>query len=179
MLFFTAESAETDEKQRLEYVYRRYSKKMFTAAYRVLGSQSDAEDAVQNAFVNICKNLKRLDDKDDDAMRGYVLAIATNEAYNIIRERGNEVSADELPEASDGGDVEISVAEGAEFREAVKIMRQMDGKYRAPLYLHYVMGYSLKETARQLKRNEGTVRVQIARGLQILKKSMKEAGYES
>ena len=179
MLFFTAESADMNEKQRLEYIYRRYSKKMFSAAYRISGSQSDAEDAVQNAFVNICKNLKRLDEKDEDAMRGYVLAIATNEAYNIIRGRGNEISTDELPEATDGGDVEIKVAEGAEFKEAIRIMRQMDNRYRAPLYLYYVMGYSLKETAKQLKRNEGTVRVQIARGLQILKKSMKEAGYES
>jgi len=180
MLFFTAGTADMDDKQKLEYIYRRYGRKMFTVAYRILGSADDAEDAVQNSFVNICKNLKRLNEKDEDAMRGYVLAIASNEAYNVIRSRKNEISVDELPDIPEESDnVDVKVSEGAEFRTAINIMRQMDYIYRAPLYLHFVMGYSLPEVAKQLDRKEKTVRAQIERGLQILKKRMKEAGYES
>ena len=165
-----------DDKQKLEFIYRRYGKKMYTAAYNILKSQSDAEDAVQNAFVNICKRIRDINEKDDDKLRGYVLAIAQNEAYNVIRQRKPETSIDEIPEPADDG-VEFRVEEGDAFRFAVNVMRQMDEKYRAPLYLYYVMGYSYKETAKALKRSEGTVRVQISRGLQILKKSLKEAGY--
>ncbi len=180
MLFFTSEETGGDEKQTLESIYRRYGKKMFTAAYRISGSVQDAEDAVQTAFIKISKSLKRLNVDDEDAMRGYVLTVAKNEAYNIIRSRKNEISVDELQDISDGDEgFEIKVAEGAEFKTAISIMRQMDDKYRAPLYLHYVMGYSLRDTAKQLDRKEKTVRVQIERGLQILKKRMKEAGYES
>ena len=54
----------------------------------------------------------------------------------------------------------------------------MDDTYRAPLYLRYVMGYSVKETARLLKRNEQTVKGQLARGKKMIISQLKEAGYE-
>lgn len=177
MVLFTSETEPQTGKQKLELIYRRYGNKMYTAAYNILKSRSDAEDAVQNAFLNICKKVRSLNEKDDEALRGYVLAIAQNEAYNIIRQRKPDVSIDDIPEPAEDNGVEIKVAEGEEFRFAVKVMREMDEIYRAPLYLYYVMGYSYKETAKQLKRGEATVRVQISRGLNILKKSLKEAGY--
>ncbi|MBO4422108.1 MAG: sigma-70 family RNA polymerase sigma factor [Clostridia bacterium] len=178
-MIFLSLSAPPGDKEKLETIYIRYSAKMYSAAYRILGSQSDAEDAVQNAFLNISRNLNKFNINDDHAMRGYVMTAAVNEAYNVIRGRKDAVPLEEAEDIPDGGDTELKVAEGAEFSAAVDAMRRLDDTYRAPLYLRYVMGYSLKETAKELKRNEATVRTQINRGIRLLKKALKEAGYES
>ena len=124
-------------------------------------------------------NLIPVENKDEAALRGYLYTVATNESYNILRGKKDFVSEDEVPEQPDGADLAVKAAEGEEFEFAVSAMRNMDDTYRAPLYLRYVMGFSLKETAQHLGRSEATVRSQVSRGLQILKKTMTEAGYES
>lgn len=179
MLLLFTEALPQSDRQILGSIYDKYGKKMYSAAFHILKNQSDAEDAAQNSFLKIAKKLRELDGKDEDALRGYVLAIATNEAYNIIRKRHDDVPEDELPELSDSADFTVKVAEGAEFELAVTAMRGMDEKYRAPLYLRYVMDFSAKEVASQLGRSEATVRSQISRGLAMLRKTLKEAGYES
>ena len=65
------------------------------------------------------------------------------------------------------------------YQPYIDSLMEINEKYRAPLYLRYVMSFSLKDTAKQLGKNESTVRSQISRGLSILKKALKEAGYES
>ena len=54
----------------------------------------------------------------------------------------------------------------------------MDDLYRAPIYLNCVMGFSVKETAKQLHKNEQTVKGQIMRGKKMIINKLKEAGYE-
>lgn len=167
------------DRRKLEEIYNKYCKKMYSAAFFILKNQSDAEDAVQNSFLKITKKLSELYEKDEPALRGYLLTIASNESYNILRNRKDYIPEDEIPEPSDNTDITVKVEEGAEFEYAEKVMRGMDDRYRAPLYLRYVMGFSLKETAVQLGRGEATVRSQISRGLAMLKKALEEAGYES
>lgn len=166
-------------RQKLGRIYEKYGRKMYSAAFSVLKNQSDAEDAVQNGILKIADKLNELDSKPDEVLRGYVLTVAKNEAYNIIRKRDNALPFEELREKEDGTDITVKVTDDAEFDFAVSVIREMDEKYRAPLYLRYVAGFSLKETAKQLGKNEATVRSQISRGLSRLKKALKEAGYES
>lgn len=168
-----------EKKQKLGRIYEKYSKIMYSAAYSVLKNQSDAEDAVQNAVLKIARKIDELDGKPDSVLCGYLMTAAKNEAYTVIRSRDGALPADGLEDKPDDTDLTVKVSEGAEFEFAVSVIRQMDEKYRAPLYLRYVTGFSLKETAKQLGKNEATVRSQIYRGLSLLKKALKEAGYES
>ena len=64
------------------------------------------------------------------------------------------------------------------YEKIVEILRNMDDLYRSPIYLNCVMGYTVKETAKQLHRNVQTVKGQIARGKKMIINKLKEAGYE-
>lgn len=178
MLLFMADTLSYSDRRKLEIMYDRYKRKMYAAAKSVLGGDG-AEDAVQNAFVCIAKNMDKINVLDSGALEGYVIVIAKNEAYNILRKEDKAEPFDEAPPVSDPfSDVDAKVLERDAYEKTVSILRSMDDTYRAPLYLRYVMGYSVKETARLLKRNEQTVKGQLARGKKMIISQLKEAGYE-
>ena len=167
------------KRAKLGQIYDKYKRKMYAVSYSLLKNQSDAEDAVQNCILKIAGVIDELDGKPDNVISGYLLTAARNEAYSIIRKRDKADTLDALEDQPDKTELTVTVSEGAEFEFAVSCIQAMDEKYRAPLYLRYVTGFSLKDTAKQLGRSEATVRSQISRGLSILKKALKEAGYES
>jgi RNA polymerase sigma-70 factor (ECF subfamily) len=179
MLLFMADTLSESEKQKLEIMYDRYRRKMYTAAKRILNDGFKAEDAVQNAFVSIAKNINRININDEDALEGYVITIAKNEAYNVIRAGDKAELYDEEPVLSDPFfDVNAKVFEKEVYEKIISVLRSMDDIYRAPIYLNCVMGFSVKETAKQLHRNEQTVKGQITRGKKMIINKLKEAGYE-
>ncbi len=178
MILFMADTLSHADKKKTEILYERYGKKMFAAANRILNDKSLAEDALQNSFLSIVKHIDRINIYDEDGLEGYVMTIAKNEAIDIIRKRNHELDTIEICEADVWENTDEKVLLREEFDKAVSIMREMDEKYRAPLYLHCVMGYSAKEISDLLKRSIKTVNTQIFRGKKLLADKLKEAGYE-
>ena len=178
MLLFLPDTMSVDDKQRISKLYEKHSRRLFAAAKAVTGNASDAEDAVQNAFVSVVKNVGHINIDDEEAMRGYLLTVVKNEAVNILRKRKNLEPVDEITGIADGCDVEFLTEKREVFEYAVKIMSAMDEKYRAPLYLSTVMGFSIKEVAKTLGRDHKTVKVQISRARKMLADALTEAGYE-
>lgn len=177
MLLFMAETLSPAEKKKTEQIYERYGKKMFAAANKILNDRSSAEDALQNSFLSIVKNIEKINLSDEDGLEGYVITIAKNEAYNILRAEKNDLDIDEVVTADPWQNAEEKVLVRDAYEKAVSIMREMDDKYRTPLYLYCVMGYSVPEIAKQLKRSEKTVNTQIFRGKKLLADKLREAGY--
>ena len=178
MFVFTSGSPDGDRKRILSFLYEKYGRRMFSAAKRIVNNDSDAEDALHNAFVRIAKRLDVIDTDEHDALCGYLLTVVKNEAVNILRKRRNTVPLDEAAELPCKCDVVFETERREIYEYAAKIMTEMDETYRSPLYLHVVMGYSEAETARLLNRKVTTVRVQISRAKKLLADKLKEAGYE-
>ena len=178
MLLFAVDSLKPEEKKKTEVIYVRYGKKMFAAANRILNDKSSAEDALQNSFLSILKFIDKIDVNDNDGLEGYVVTIAKNEAYNILRKRQNDLDLTEYVKDDTFQSAEERIFSRDAYEKAVSIMRDMDEKYRAPLYLNCVMGYSANETAKLLHRNKSTVNSQIFRGKKLLADKLREAGYE-
>ena len=167
-----------DKKDRLSLLYEKYGGKMFAAAKRIVGSTSDAEDALHNAFLSVAKRIGEIDTDDDDSIRGYLFTVVKNEAINILRKRKDSEPVDEMTGLADDCDVEFLTEKREVYEYAVKIMSEMDERYRAPLYMTVVMGYSAKEAAKILGRYHKTVKVQISRARKMLADALTEAGYE-
>ena len=165
-----------DKKERLSLLYEKYGGKMFAAAKRIVGSTEDAEDALHNAFLSVAKRIDAIDTDDDDSLRGYLFTVVKNEAINILRSDAGDAALDETADTAE--DVVFEFERREAYECATEAIRAMDERYRAPLYLTVVMGYSANEAASILKRTPGTVRMQISRAKKILQKKLKEAGYE-
>jgi len=65
----------------IEQLYREYKPLLASIAYRMLGSMSEAEDAVQDVFVSISK----LRDFDIAHPKAYLVRLITNRALNMMK----------------------------------------------------------------------------------------------
>ena len=57
----------------------------YRIAFSILQNQSDAEDAVQEAFITAFKSIKKLE--KDTAFRSWMGRIVTTRAYDVTRQR--------------------------------------------------------------------------------------------
>ncbi|MBO4422853.1 MAG: sigma-70 family RNA polymerase sigma factor [Clostridia bacterium] len=178
MLLFMADTLAPQEKKKLQIMYERYGKKMFAAANRILNDKSLAEDALQNSFVSMASRIDRININDEDGLEGYVIAVVKNAAYDLIRDRMPQTDDDVTAVCDEWQDAEKKVLIREAYEKAVALMREMDDRYRTPLYLNCVMGYSVKEISKMLHRNEKTVLTQIFRGKKLLADQLRETGYE-
>ncbi len=62
MLLFLTMIDSDEDKSKFEVIYENYRNLMFFVAKKILYSDSDAEDAVQDAFIRIINNLDKIED---------------------------------------------------------------------------------------------------------------------
>lgn len=162
-----------EEKGQTKFIklYRRYRSYMFTVARRVLGEDSDAEDAVHQAFLAVIRNLHRIRDLDSPETRSYLAVITERKAIDIIRARRRYVSLkdmDRLP----GMEIPMPEDSGG----LAQAMARLSGSYREVLLLRYEQGYTPREIAKLLGMKPGSVEKTLWRAKQALRRELEEGG---
>ena len=147
-----------------EWVYRSYSRMVYTIARRMLGEAGLAEDATQDTFVDVlCKagGLGR-----DDALAAWIRRIAVNHCLMRLRSpwfRRREPAHTDIAFArKDEGLVETTI-------DVERALDSLPAKARAVIWLHDVEGYTHKEIGRLFGRTASYSKSQLARGYQRLK----------
>ena len=169
-LFYLSVINDDNDRRTLEYYYRTYQRQMFYAAYSVVRNESDAEDAVQNAFIGISKHVDVLLSADEDKGRGYCIKAARNAALNIVRTNDynqSVASIDEMHFLADEKAFE-EMLDSAEYEDVLDVIRNMDNVYRDVLYMRYVMDMPVKKIAAVLDRKVSAVKQQLVRGKKML-----------
>ena len=80
-------------------LYGRYERRAYNLCYRILGSEDDAADAAQEAFVGVFKRLPNLQGREL-AFGSYVFTSARNACYDLIERRRRAEPSDQIPESS-------------------------------------------------------------------------------
>ena len=164
-------------------VYERTHAHLFGVAVRMLGREHAAEDALQEAFVNIWKNAgtyrPRVDGMEIQPMT-WLIAIVRNKALDALRARSRR-KEDELPdgEAVVGthGLSALDLLEGAARKLRIDgCIESLDGSHRQSLALAYYLGLSHSEVAAQMRAPIGSVKAWIRRGLLRLKTCLESQG---
>jgi RNA polymerase sigma-70 factor (ECF subfamily) len=73
-------------QEAFETIFRDHYAQVFAVACRLLGSAPEAEDAAQEAFLRLYEH--PLPAGRDHNLRGWLLRVTTNLAYNALRSRG-------------------------------------------------------------------------------------------
>src|SRR5881409_830616 len=74
------------ERQALEELFRRYRQPAFRVAYRLLGNEADALDAVQEGFVKALTHLHGFQGRS--SFKTWLLRVVSNAALDLGRQRG-------------------------------------------------------------------------------------------
>jgi RNA polymerase sigma-70 factor (ECF subfamily) len=146
---------------RLDEVYRELRPYAFAIAYRMLGSVSEAEDVVQDAFLR----LHRTPPGDVAAPKAYLATVTTRLAIDALRSaraRRERYVGPWLPEPllTDHGAGPADAAETAESLSMafLVVLETLSPVERAVFLLHDVFGYDYAEVATVVDKSEANCR---------------------
>ncbi len=147
---------------------------MYNTALRITGNSADAEDILQESFIDAFEQLRSFEGRS--TFGAWLKQIVVYKSIGLLRKR--RVSFTELMFEAENMAEEDTVGEDdIEFTvHSVKdaISRLPDG-YRAVLSLYLVEGYDHEEISEILKISHSTARTQYIRGKQKLLELLKKA----
>ena len=173
-----ADAARSDE-QALAALYDRYGRVAYGLALRVLRDPALAEDAVQEAFLQIWRSAHRFAPEKAKAST-WMLTFVHRRAVDLVRreERRRAEPAEAAPAPTGPGADEES--ERRSKREIVQdALRRLPADQREAIELAYYGGYTQSELAERLGQPLGTIKSRMFSGLMRLRALLAEAGYES
>lgn len=153
-------------RQSLEELIELHQKSLYAAAFSVCRNIDDANDAVQDTFIQYYTSKKQF--HDGEHLKAWLLRVAINRAKDISGSfwKRNRISIEdcmnELP-------FELQ-EEHALFEEVMKLPE----KYREVIHLYYYEDLSAREIARILRITEGSVKMRLSRGRSFLRDVLKE-----
>ncbi|MFT3908646.1 MAG: RNA polymerase sigma factor [Ferruginibacter sp.] len=155
-------------------LYQRYSKAMFNTCLRILNNETEAEDVLQESFIEAFKNLDGFEYRT--SFGGWLKTICINRSINQLKKRKIDwVDIEKISDNHNGHEVDIDENEITLKVESVKkaIMKLPDG-YRTVLNLYLLEGYDHEEIADILNVAQSTTRSQFIRAKQKLLQLLKE-----
>lgn len=144
----------------------------------MLPNQDDAEDAVQEIFIDVWKNAERFDGNQASETT-FVAMLARRRLIDRLRKQNRQLNTDSLEditfEPSKRADLDIHTS--IEAREAAEAVRDLRPEQQQVLYLSICQGLSHQEIADLTKMPIGTVKTHARRGLiEVRETLLKNAG---
>lgn len=143
-----------------------YGGLVWSLARRMLRNTEDAEDAVQEIFLDVWKNAERFD-PDQASETTFVAMIARRRLIDRIRHVQRRISADSLEDVLAEPSVrsDTTMQTNVEAREAAKALDQIRPEQRQVLQMSIVHGLSHQEIADATGMPLGTVKTHARRGI--------------
>lgn len=144
----------------------KYGGLVWSIARKMLRNSDDAEDAVQEIFVDIWKNAERFDESQSSETT-FIAMIARRRIIDRIRRMNRRITADSFedvvaePELRDDKRVQLSVEAG----QAAEALRSLKPEQQRVLQLSIVQGLSHQEIADLTGMPLGTVKTHARRGI--------------
>lgn len=145
---------------------KKYGGLVWSLARRMLRNSDDAEDAVQEIFLDVWKNAAKFDESQSSETT-FIAMIARRRLIDRIRFSSRRISADALDEVLtepvDRADRKMQTS--LEANDAVKALNTLRPEQRQVLQLSIVQGLSHQEIANQTGMPLGTVKTHARRGI--------------
>jgi len=156
-------------------LFQRHRAVAYRVAYRLLGREADALDAVQDAFVKLLTNLDKF--RGNSSFKTWLLRIVSNAALDVGRHRKRDArvpqaSRDDPPDRFGPDDLPPADAELARADVRMKIdaaLARLPDTQRQTFVLHVEGGLSYREVADSLGISIGTVMSRLFYARQKLK----------
>jgi RNA polymerase sigma-70 factor, ECF subfamily len=152
-------AAQRGDRKALDQLLRRHQDLVWSICRRILGNDTDAADASQEAMVAMVRGLDRFDGRSRFSTWAY--RIATNAALDEVRRRGRRaVPVEEVREVPIAAD-DQRIADRMALESA---LAHISEDFRVAVVLRDVADLDYNEIAEILNVPIGTVRSRIARG---------------
>ena len=159
------------DSRAMEALYERHRVLVYSLALRVLGTPADAEDVVQEAFVNVWRSAHTFHG-DRSSGRSWLLSIVHHRAIDKLRGRRTRPQSVELEagmETTDRADVWRDVSARLTGQTVRNALAELPAEQRETVELAYFQGYSQSQIAERMNVPLGTVKGRMRIALHKLK----------
>jgi RNA polymerase sigma-70 factor (ECF subfamily) len=161
----------------------RYTPRLHRIAARICRHPQDAEDAVQEAFLQAVRDLRKW--RPTAPLEAWLVTITVRTAQKVdqrsnrVASRSDSLDAPlpdgrtrELKDVGRGSDPAAAAGEADLASRLAAAIKDLPDKYRIAVTMRFQEGLSPKEIAAHLDLPERTVRTHLLRGLRALKESV-------
>lgn len=159
-----------------------YSGPIYRLGLRMLGNPQDAEDVLQNTFLNVLTHISAFEGRSSVAT--WLYRIAANEALMLIRKRKPEVDLEEVDAGEESQSLiptqfmdwsalpeqQLLSGEGKQLLD--QAIQTLPEPLRLVFLLRDVEGLSIKETAEALNLTETNVKTRLLRARLFLRERL-------
>ena len=157
-------AAKNGDNRSFEELYGLYYNKVFTLARMTVKNEADAEDILQQAFINAWQNLNML--TNPAAFNAWIQKITLNLCYSLLRKKNIAILLDAENDMADFGDETLDsnllpalYAERDDLRARLgKIIDGLSEVQKQTVVLYYFNELKVEEIAYIMECNSGTVK---------------------
>lgn len=150
----------------LELLLKKHYERLYRTAYLYVHNKEDSLDIVQEAAYQAFKSIKTV--KNPEYFLTWLTKIVIHCAMNHHRQRKAVIP---LTEEILSKQTSPSIEPTYELMDAIKGLKE---SFRTTLILFYYHDYSIKMISEVMELPEGTVKTNLSRGKQALRKCLKE-----
>ena len=183
MLMMYLSIVETAEDRSLfEQIYYTYRKQMFFVANGILKDKNLAEDALQEAFLGIAKQIILFRDMPDNKVKAYVLTAAKNVSINIYKQeqkiKQHHTSFDDETTGFYQDQLLNEQIYKETYQTLISVISTLPASQRDILLLRYTNNLNCAQIAIALGKKSSTVRKELSRARRALRAGCKKEGLE-
>ena len=141
---------------------------MYRVCYMQLSSAADRDDAVQDAILKAWQKRHTL--RNEEFFKTWLIRIQINVCHDIQKSQKRCQPVENVPEPAPNYNTRTE-----ELRYA---LAAIDEKYRMPVLLHYIDGFSIREVSQMLGITENAVKLRLLRGRRKLREQLSEEVFE-
>ncbi|MBD3676407.1 MAG: RNA polymerase sigma factor [Planctomycetaceae bacterium] len=160
-------SSQPDIRQLIEEHYEM----LFRFAWRLSGSQEDAEDLTQQTFLTAHRKLHQLE--KPEAAKSWLCTILRRQFLRTVEQ--SPVSLEAIPEPDNTTSEDVLDTFDSESLQAA--LQDLPEEFRTPIILFYLGEFSYNQIAEQMEIPLGTVMSRLARGREHLKQRLIARGF--
>lgn len=167
--------AQGADTRAFEALYRMHVDRIYGLCLRMTGNRSEAEDCVQEAFIQAWKQLDKF--RGDSAFGTWLHRIAVNAVLGRMRKSKRE--QDRIQAAHEVSPSLAAVTDTGELRDLSEAVDRLPEGARHVFVLSGIYGYSHEEASEMLGIAVGTSKAQLHRARRLLAQQLGQEGYQA
>jgi RNA polymerase sigma factor (sigma-70 family) len=159
--------AKAGNEAALETLFRHFEAPVYTLARRLTRTPHDAEDVLQETFLEVVRSIGRF--RGEGSFAGWIRRVAASKALMRLRQQASRIPEQELSEeladavAADRNHGVAPIATAPERLDLEAALARLPGTARIVIWLHDVEGYSHEEIAAMAGKTASFSKSQLAR----------------
>ena len=171
MLIFATMINDVDDRAFMQEVYQQNERLMYAIALKYASNTQDCEDIVHDTVEKLCKNIAKIKELPNSALRAYVVYAVRNTAINFRKHQATinrhiqQLSDDDLSNEYDQPESIIERIEDLKEKRTslTKVRMQLTDAEQELLYRKYVLEQTTEELAGIFQCSRDSIRMRLSR----------------